>query len=158
MVPRITNFTAASGETSIAGPSTTVLFRSEVVQRRLPERADQLTDRSEGPHVARAGHSPTKERQGLNGTMCSVSNLITGDRSATRNEVLAARKILRQLAERQGLSDPRVDALGTVIVHSDEPGYAPLMRYADAAAKAVGAWVNVITDDAAAAQVSAEAL
>lgn len=90
--------------------------------------------------------------------MIPMSNLATGDRTATRGEVLAARTVLRQLAMRHGLSEPRVDAAGTVIVHSDEPGYGPLMRYADAAAKAVGAWVTVITDDAAAAQVDTEAL
>jgi ABC-type sugar transport system substrate-binding protein len=90
--------------------------------------------------------------------MNAMSNLATGDRSATHTEVLAARKALRQLARRHGLSHPRVDAVGTVIVHSDDPGYAAVMRYADAAAKAVGAWVNVITDDALAAQVDSEAL
>lgn len=87
-----------------------------------------------------------------------MSNLATGDRSATRDEVVAARKALRQLAKRHGLTRPRVDATGTVIVHSDAPGYAAVMHYADAAARAVGAWVNVITDDAPAARVDAEAL
>ncbi|MGH9057623.1 MAG: hypothetical protein ACRDYY_17450 [Acidimicrobiales bacterium] len=87
-----------------------------------------------------------------------MSNLAVGDRSATRAEVLAARKVLRQLARRHGLSDPRVDVAGTVIVHSSDPGYAALMRYADAAAKTVGAWVNVISDDAPAAQVDTEEL
>jgi len=90
--------------------------------------------------------------------MNAVPNLAPGDRSATRSEVLAARKALRQLARRHGLSEPRVDAVGTVIVHSDDPGYAPVMRFADAAAKTVGAWVSVITDDAGAAQVDTEAL
>lgn len=96
--------------------------------------------------------------EGAGRTMDAMSNLATGDRSATRDEVVAARKTLRQLAHRHGLSQPRVDAVGTVIVHSDAPGYSAVMRYADAAAKTVGAWVNVITDDAPAAQVEAEAL
>jgi len=84
--------------------------------------------------------------------MSAMSNLATGDRSATRAEVLAARSALRQLAGRYGLSHPRVDVAGTVIVHTTDPGYATLMRYAEAAAKTIGAWVNVISDDAPAAQ------
>ena len=90
--------------------------------------------------------------------MSAMSNLMAADRSATRAEVLAARKPLRELAGRHGLTEPRVDAAGTVIVHSDEAGYASVMRYADASAKTVGVWVNVITDDVPAAQVDTEAL
>lgn len=90
--------------------------------------------------------------------MSAVSNLATGDRSATKAEVLAARGVLRQLARRHGLSHPRVDVAGTVIVHSSHAGYAALMGYADAAAKTIGVWVNVITDDAPAAQVDTEEL
>lgn len=90
--------------------------------------------------------------------MSAMSNLATGDRSATRAEVLAARSALRQLAGRYGLSRPRVDVTGTVIVHSGDPGYAALMRYAEAAAKTIGVWVNVITDDAPAAQVDTDDL
>lgn len=94
----------------------------------------------------------------LLGTMRVMSNLMMGDRSATSAEVLAARGVLRQLAERHGLVEPRVDAAGTVVVHSDDPGYGPLQRYALAAATTTGVWVNVITDDAPAAQVETEAL
>ena len=94
----------------------------------------------------------------LVGTIRVMSNLTTGDRSATREEVLAARATLRQLAERYGLAQPHVGATGTVVVHSDDPGYGPLRRYALDAAKAVGVWVNVITDDAPAARVDTEAL
>jgi len=90
--------------------------------------------------------------------MSTMSNLATGDRTASRAEVLAARKVLRQLAQRYGLSQPRVDVAGTVIVHSSDPGYAALMRYADAVSKTIGAWLNVITDDAPAAQVDTEDL
>ncbi len=38
------------------------------------------------------------------------------------------------------------------------PGYGPLRRFAAAASGLVGAWVNVVTDDAPAAEVSALAL
>ena len=87
-----------------------------------------------------------------------VTNLATGDRCATREEVLRAREALRQLAERHGLARPRVDAIGTVVIHTDDPGYGQLRRYAIAAAKMVGVWVNVITDDSGAAQVDTEVL
>lgn len=87
-----------------------------------------------------------------------MTNLGTSNRCANRDEVLGARKALRQLAERQGLPLPRVDVSGTVIVHTLEPGYGQLRRYAIAAAKVVGVWVNVITDDSRAAQVDTEVL
>lgn len=91
-------------------------------------------------------------------TLGAMSNLATGDRSATLEEVLAARRVLRELATGHGLTRPRVDASGTVVVHSDAPGYGPLHRYATEAARSVGIWVNVITDDAPAAQVDTEPL
>jgi hypothetical protein len=53
-----------------------------------------------------------------------MSILVTGDRSATRAEVLADRKVLRRLAGQYGLGRPSVDVTGTVVVHSEEPGYA----------------------------------
>jgi hypothetical protein len=51
-----------------------------------------------------------------------------------------------------------VDVIGTVVVHTDDPGYGQLRRYAIAVAKVVGIWVNVITDDSRAAQVDTEVL
>jgi hypothetical protein len=87
-----------------------------------------------------------------------MSYVATGDRTATRDEVLAQRRALRALAARHNLGDPRVDATGTIVVHSDAAGYGPLRRYAAAASKLVGVWVNVITDDAPAAGAAAEAL
>jgi hypothetical protein len=103
----------------------------------------------------RTTHQLAKE---VNGTTSTMSSVATGDRTATRDEVLAARRTLRQLAVRHGLAHPRVDATGTVVVHSDDPGYGSLRRYAMAASKSLGVWVNVITDDAPAAQVATEAL
>ncbi|MGH9104644.1 MAG: hypothetical protein ACRDZX_02185 [Acidimicrobiales bacterium] len=87
-----------------------------------------------------------------------MANLATSDRCTTRDEVLGAREALRQLAERHGLARPRVDAIGTVVVHTDGSGYGQLRRYATDAAKVVGVWVNVITDDPRAAQVDTEVL
>lgn len=82
----------------------------------------------------------------------------TSDLSATRDQVLAHRAQLRQMASEEGLSKLRVDVAGTVIAHTDAPGYGPLRRFATAASGLVGAWVNVVTDDVPAAEVSASAL
>lgn len=87
-----------------------------------------------------------------------MSYVATGDRTATRAEVVTQRHALRALAERHGLAEPRVDQAGTIVVHSDAPGYGPLRRYASEASELVGAWVNVISDDAPAAEAAAEAL
>jgi hypothetical protein len=43
-----------------------------------------------------------------------------------------------------------------VFVHTDDPGYGQLRRYATPASKVVGVWVNVISDDSPAAQVDTE--
>lgn len=87
-----------------------------------------------------------------------MSRTVTPDRVATRAEVLGQRRRLAELAAEYGLAHPRVDGRGTVIVHSDEPGYRLVARYATDAARLVGAWVNVITDDVPAAEADAEAL
>jgi hypothetical protein len=87
-----------------------------------------------------------------------MSYVATGDRTATRDEVFAQRRALRALAAGHRLADPRVDATGTVVVHSDAAGYGPLRRYATEASKLLGVWVNVITDDAPAAGAATEAL
>jgi hypothetical protein len=87
-----------------------------------------------------------------------VSDLPTTDRSATRDEVLAVRRQLRELAEVEGLTEVRVGPDGTVVVHCEAPGYGPMRRFATAATDVVGVWVNTVTDDVAAARVITEAL
>lgn len=82
----------------------------------------------------------------------------TGDRTATREEVIVRRRDLRSMAERHHLIDPRVDAVGTIVVNSPQPGYAAVRRFAVEASALVGVWVNVITDGVPAAQVTTEAL
>lgn len=90
--------------------------------------------------------------------MTSMSSTMMQDRSATRDEVIAHREQLRRLAREVGLTEPRVDVTGTIIAHSDAPGYGLIKQFATAASRLVGAWVNVITDDVSAAAVSASAL
>lgn len=87
-----------------------------------------------------------------------MSSTAISDRTATRDEVLKLRDHLRGLAETEHLTDARVDAAGTVIVHSETGGYRPLRRFATAASRRVGVWVNVITDDVPAAEVQSEPL
>lgn len=80
------------------------------------------------------------------------------DRVATRDEVVAQRAALRRLTDEHGLVSPRVSATGTVVVHSDDPGYRAVRRFATAASDLVGAWVNVVTDDVPTARVDTTAL
>jgi lincosamide nucleotidyltransferase A/C/D/E len=66
-------------------------------------------------------------------------------RLANRDEALAARAELRQLAERHKATNPRVAPSGALVVGiPDEPGYATLRRLAADAAGVVGGWVNVV--------------
>jgi len=67
--------------------------------------------------------------------------------------VLAHRGALRSLADAHGLRAPRLAASGSVVIHSDDPGYQDVRAFATKASELVGAWVNVITDDAPAARV-----
>lgn len=90
--------------------------------------------------------------------MAVMSHTTITDRLATRDEVIARRDALRHLADEHGLANPRVSATGTVVVHSDDPGYRRVRRFATAASDLVGAWVNVVTDDVEAAQVATAAL
>ena len=87
-----------------------------------------------------------------------MASVATGDRTATEAEVIAVRQQLRDAAERHGLTQPRVDEIGTLIVGSHEPGYGQIRRFAAEAATIAGVWVNVIADDVDAAQVSTTSL
>ncbi len=50
-------------------------------------------------------------------------------------------------AARLALTDVRVRSDGTVVVHSDEPGYRSVLRLSESASELVGTYVHVITDD-----------
>jgi|tagenome__1003787_1003787.scaffolds.fasta_scaffold19199003_2 hypothetical protein len=79
--------------------------------------------------------------------MQAVDGASTG-RTATRDEGLSGRRRLRELAAAEGLRGVRVDASGTVLVASDQPGYAAVRRFATAATEALGTgWVRVVADD-----------
>lgn len=83
-----------------------------------------------------------------------MMNIATTDRKATADEVRAHAAALRQLAERSSLGEPRVRDDGTLVVHTDEPGYRAVLEFAAQAAAEVGTYVHVITDDAPAARTT----
>jgi len=68
---------------------------------------------------------------------------------ASREQVLVVRGKLRDLAMQQGLTRPRVTASGAVLVGlPDERDTESFRRFAAQAASTVGAWVNVVAEDA----------
>ena len=81
-----------------------------------------------------------------------------GERRAALSEVEPHRAQLRRAALACGLAEPRLRDDGTIIVHSDEPGYRAVVRFATQAARFVGTYVHVITDNVPAAQVDATPL
>lgn len=87
-----------------------------------------------------------------------VARVGIGDRRADFAEVEKHRHELRRAVDRSALSRPRLRSDGTIIVHSEEPGYREVLRFAAEAANLVGAYVHVITDDVPAAQVDAPTL
>ena len=84
-----------------------------------------------------------------------MSDALAADRKATRDEAVAHASSLRESAARLGLGSLRIRDDGTLVIHSDDPGYKTANRLSVIAGHVVGAYVHVITDDvpgAAAAQ------
>lgn len=73
------------------------------------------------------------------------------DRKATAEEVRAYRQAIRQFATRNRFTDPRLRDDGTIVVHSEDPGYRAVLELSGFASSIVGTYVHVITDDAPAA-------
>lgn len=86
----------------------------------------------------------------MSASSLTVPDVTVDDRTATRDEVLAARQQLRRLAAEHRLTRPGVDAAGAVVVTmpADDLGYGALKRFAAAASEVVGSWVNVVAADA----------
>lgn len=82
-----------------------------------------------------------------------MSELMTADRRATAGDVAAKRAELRTLASRHRFDVVNVTANGMIVVHTDDPGYRGVARFAGEASRLVGAYVQVITDNVAAAAV-----
>jgi hypothetical protein len=83
-----------------------------------------------------------------------MASTALADRQATAQEVRQHSRAIRRLVDKFGLSDARLRADGTVVVHSDEPGYRSILRLSAAATDVVGVYVHVIADDV----VSADAI
>lgn len=84
--------------------------------------------------------------------------MISVDRRATPSEIKAHRDDLKTLASASGVGPPRISSDGTLIVHSEDPGYRRISRFAGDASRLVGAYVLVITDDVPAAIGASETL
>lgn len=76
-----------------------------------------------------------------------MSDALAADRKATRDEVRARADVIRRTARDLGLAALRVRDDGTIVIHSDEPGYHTANRLSAEASRVVGAYVHVITDD-----------
>ncbi len=79
-------------------------------------------------------------------------------RAATADEVAAKRVELRALASRHRFAAIDVAGDGMIIVRTDAPGYRDLARFAGEAARLVGAYVQVVTDDVPAASAPTKPL
>jgi hypothetical protein len=111
---------------------------------------DRRAMHADGAGPVRARRSPGP------GTLVSMSDALAADRKATLAEVEAHAKSLRDEAAQLGLSPLQVRDDGTLVIHSDDPGYKTANRLSAIASQMVGAYVHVITDDvpgAAAAQL-----
>ena len=85
-----------------------------------------------------------------------MSDALAADRKATRPEVVAHAESLRNQAAQLGLAPLRIRDDGTLILHSDQPGYKTANRLSAIASQVVGAYVHVITDDVPGATTAQE--
>jgi hypothetical protein len=88
-------------------------------------------------------------------TLTTVSDALAADGKATPDEVVAHASSLREGAARLGVAVYASRDDGTLVIHSDDPGYKTADRLSAIAGHVVGAYVHVITDGfpgAAAAQ------
>jgi hypothetical protein len=85
-----------------------------------------------------------------------MSDALAADRKATRPEVVAHAETLRDQAAQLGLSPLRIRDDGTLVIHSEEPGYKSANRLSAIASQVVGAYVHVITDEVPGATTAQE--
>lgn len=86
-----------------------------------------------------------------------MARTTAADRKASADDVRAHVEELRQLAAEVGVTDVRLRDNGSVVVHSDEPGYRQVIELTKRLSPIVGCYVHVITDDVPGA-ADAEAL
>lgn len=76
-----------------------------------------------------------------------MSKATTTDRKASASEVLTHAEQVRRLAKEVGVSEPRLRPDGTLVVHSEQPGYREVVELSRRLTDLVGCYVHVITDD-----------
>lgn len=76
-----------------------------------------------------------------------MTRATTADRKASAEEVRQHADALHALAGELGVGPMAVRDDGTVIVHSDEPGYRQALDMSARASALVGTYVHVITHD-----------
>lgn len=76
-----------------------------------------------------------------------MSKATTTDRKASASEVRTHAEQVRRFAKEVGVSEPRLRADGTVVVHSEQPGYRDVVVLSQHLTDLVGCYVQVITDD-----------
>ena len=76
-----------------------------------------------------------------------MAKATTADRKASAAEVRAHTDQVRRLATEVGVTEPRLRAEGTVIVHSEQPGYRDVVTLSRRLSEVVGCHVHIITDD-----------
>jgi hypothetical protein len=76
-----------------------------------------------------------------------MTKATTADRKASASEVRSHAEQIRGLAAEVGVSKPRLRADGTVVVHSEQPGYRDVVAFSQRLTDLVGCYVHVITDD-----------
>jgi hypothetical protein len=85
-----------------------------------------------------------------------MSDALAADRKATREEIVAHADAVRQSATQLGVGRLGLRDDGTLVIHSDDPGYGSANRLSIAASQVVGAYVHVITDDVPGAAAARE--
>lgn len=86
-----------------------------------------------------------------------MSDIGQVERTATRDEVIAEREGLHRILTAHGLTDPRVRADGSIIVHTDDGGYGPIIRATGEARELLGHHLKLVTDDTPAGHDAADA-
>jgi hypothetical protein len=76
-----------------------------------------------------------------------MAKATTADRKASAADVRAHAEDVRRIADEVGVGEPRVRTDGTVVVHSEQPGYRDVVALSQRLTDLVGWYVHVITDD-----------
>jgi len=76
-----------------------------------------------------------------------MAKATTADRKSSAADVRAHAADVRRIAAQIGAGEPRVRPDGTVVVHSEQPGYRDVVVLSQRLTDVVGWYVHVITYD-----------